>query len=113
MDVDLDDLQESVINPLVDFSVDFVGNFDPNCLLKVDVEKMLQTAVDVQDHQAMQSFYEKKKNENEKLRSESSSRFPSIDVNSMLDSRPYRDNVGKKKGSVSYTHLTLPTILLV
>ena len=86
MDVDLDDLQESVINPLVDFSVDFVGNFDPNCLLKVDVEKMLQTGVDVQDHQAIQSFYEKKKNENEKLRTESSSRFPSIDVNSMLDS---------------------------
>ena len=45
--MDLDDL---VLNPLVDYSVDFVGSFDPNCLSKEDVEIMLQTGVNLQNH---------------------------------------------------------------
>lgn len=79
------DFEGVVINPIVDFSADFVGSFDPNCLSLKDVEDMLQSGVNVQDHRSISSFYETRHNANEETIAQSSSRFPTVDVNAMLD----------------------------
>lgn len=74
-----------VFNPPVDFSVDFLGNLDPNCSLKSDVEDMLQIGVNVQDHKSISSFYKNRNDENEDIGAQSLRHFPTVNVNSMID----------------------------
>lgn len=77
-------LDDVIINPLVDFSVDFVGDFDPNCLAKEDVEKMLQSGINLQDHQSINSYYEKV-NDKHDVTENSSRRFATVNVESQID----------------------------
>ena len=43
----MDHSNSFIINPLVDFSEDFVGDFDPNILSLEDVDNLLNTGMDV------------------------------------------------------------------
>ena len=50
IDVDQDKL---IRNPLLDFSIDFNKDRDPNCLLQSSVENMLQDGINIQGHEAI------------------------------------------------------------
>jgi len=58
----MDHSNSFIINPLVDFSEDFVGDFDPNVLSLEDVDNLLNTGMDVTDHQTLKSYHETKTN---------------------------------------------------
>lgn len=50
-----------VLNPLVDYSADFVGDFDPNLLAREDVEAVLQSGADIRDPNAIKEVLDSAK----------------------------------------------------